>query len=1066
MDNTLLYHFNTLHDLGEFAHGLTAVLAHLYGFFLTVFGVLVGDLAFAVQECNRQNCPGSAYNAITAAWANIGYMTHSDFLYLITDTKFGYWAALLYAIGAVGALVSVALNSPPRQWVWFLIGPGLYWFLVDTQKDVTGVAWRVAGKDLPMQEVWKNAETGLANTQLVQRLGLQVNKEGSPGQYPVAYPLILLDDVFSATTNRLISFIGMSRQEGRGGSDSNLARKEGQEEGPWYLLSTMKWGMLENIVGVQARDPDVRDALVTFLASECGDHFKKGVDAGNYLAASQARGVKLPSRVLKGTWDTEFDGLQEKIVSRYQEFAQGLDTDVIPTPRALIRLFGQDPDTRGSFRQFSQKFGGATNEADRSGRTVEIVCSEYLYVILQALRWESGHAFWQLVRSAPDGFTRTSILKSLFYGWDVRVQSDAEMAEGEQYEHFTKYLILVYMLRNELMFAPQITEAGQRFAPSEQTRNFTESYVRAQGSRAKAGELYNWAVMMPYVQGILTYIILIAYPFAAMLMVIPGYWKAFFTWITFFAWVKIWDVGFALVHTLERSVWAMIGNNSSMSRVASLLIQSAEEVGTVEVGKDGACSGPNLRRLCAVPDVKEQSDLSMEQAWYLLDNALLLSGSADLDLANGYYIYIMAALYFAVPAVTGQLVLGAKAGLGNLAFNSVSQNASEAGGAAKSGTVGEAINRLSTNQQSLGQAAKAKSLRQSGLALQHFENANAAMDADIAGQRIGAVGKQYEAIAGAKGLTQKSHGLAVGEWQALGDLRKGKASQNDSSTDAGTGLGDDAAKAANAAATTVNKSGGIGGAFQSLLGYGMGAQSRDLNGAAQAASARSGALGLNLGLDGAVNSLRSGGFKSYGGRLEQQADFGAQTAAWEAKNDFATHLSGIGGIAGLNPGSLAPGAKPDSMAGLALAGDLGSGAQRAARYSGFGFMDGVSAFRQNNAHRGSQSYMHNWQPFSMFGAVGGGVGTAESRVTGGISSGWQGLQKMWSDVSQIKADPVGYFSKAAQGSDVSKGYENTASVLTADNIQQGVTASVEWLNGPKPETPKAEPPTPLPIEKR
>jgi hypothetical protein len=444
-----------------------------------------------------------------------------------------------------------------------------------------------------------------------------------------------------------------------------------------------------------------------------------------------------------------------------------------------------------------------------------------------------------------------------------------------------------------------------------------------------------------------------------------------------------------------------------------------------------------------VPDVKEQGDLSMEKAWTLLDNALLLTGSADLDLANGYYVYIMAALYFAVPAVTGQLVLGAKAGLGNLAFNNISQNASEAGGASKSGTVGDTINRLQTNQASLGQAAKAKSMRQGGLALQHFENANAAMDADIAGQRLEAVGKQARGQADARGLTQQSHGLQAGkggEYEALKNLWKSDAKPaDDPSTKAGTGFGDKGAGALSAASSVVGGAAGLLKTYgEPLLQYGMGAQSRDLSAASQAASARSGALGLNLGLQGANNSLRSGGFKTYGGRLEQEADFAAQMAAWEAKNDFATHLSGLGGVAGLNPGNLNPGAKPDSMTGLALAGDLGAGAKRAANYSGFGFMQGVDGFLKTNAHRGASSYMHNWQPFSMFGAVGGGIGTAESRTTG----------VLWSAGSQIFTNPTNWptnLKQATVGSDAAKGYANSGGSLTGDNIQQAFDNTMDRL---------------------
>lgn len=924
---------------------------------------------FRVNQCDPNSCPGSAYNLVTAAWANIGYMTHSDFLHLVTGTGFGLWAPLFYIMGAIGGLIGIALNSPPKNWTWLMIGPGIFSFLVGTTKDVSGVAWRVAGKYQPMEEVWKDAETGIGNTYLVKRLGLSVNKNDGPGgQYPVAWTLVFLDGLFSSTTNRIVSWIGIGSQEGTGGADSNLAQKEGDGTGPWYILANLKWGMLENIVGVNARDPDVRDALVTFLASECGDQFKKGVDTGAYSAASQSRGSSLPSAVLK-------DGASGSILSftganlnfgSYKKFVHGMDTEVIPTPRSIIRLFNQPKSTQGSFREFTEKWRN-NDDADNSGRTVEIVCSEYLWVVIQALRWESGHAFWQLVRSSPNGFTRTALLKSLFYGWDIRQTSTSQWASDAQLEDFVKQLIFLHMLKNELLFAPQITETGQRFAPSEQTRNFTEAYVRDQGSRSKAGELYNWAVMMPHVQGILTYLVCISYPFACMLMVIPGHWKALFTWVTFLAWVKTWDIGFAIVHTLERSVWAMIGNHSSMARVANMVIQTADHVGTVTVGTVADCQGDNLSELCAIPDVKESEILTQPNAWALLDKSLLLMGSADLDLSTGYYIYIMSALYFAVPAVTGQLVLGAKAGLGSIATQGLQGGASEAGNAAKSGRGGEVTNNLATNDKSQDAAARTKSQRNSGLALAQFDTANAAMDADMSANRIGGV-------AGGLNNAAKGSELRANSYASRARLLEPAASFAQQAK----GL----AIPPRAKESTGAGEGATGGLLSTIAAGGnfLVASAQDnLTHGQLGASARAGHFGAGADWAKMRAGLMSSGFKDYAGKLGAEAEFNANTDAWDSKNAYATHVSGMAGVYGANAGSLAPGNKPTDALGLALSGNLGSSANSAARYSGGGFLSNANSMTSaGQAAFGSSLFQSSWDGgFSRVGATLHTIGAGE-----------------------------------------------------------------------------------------
>ncbi len=1033
----------------------TDVVSVVLNIALTLVGGLVEGLSdtvglfLAQGTCNKNNCPGSFYLPITAAWANIGYMTHGDFVYFVWNTSFGLWAALFYAVGATGALVSVAINQPPRTYMWFFLGPPIYAFLVGTPATVQGVAWRMANKDFNMEEVWRDAETGMANTALVRDLGLQTNRRTGPsGTYQVAWPMVFLDGLFSEATNNLVSWIGMQRREGRGGAQSNLFNRE-TEEGPWQLLANLKWGMVENIVGVSARDPDVRDTLVTFLTSECGDQFKKGVNSGAYSAAAQSRGANLPKTVFIGA-EPSTAGVNDKVAAggSYADFVRGLDTEAIPTPRSMVRLFNS-PAITGSFRQFSNSFSGT--QAFDSGRLTDIVCSEYLYMIVQAMRWEAGHSYHQLLRSFPDGFTTAeSALKTLFYGWNLRPEEEAALVEGPELVKYTKHLILVHMIRNELMYAPQVTEQGQRFAPSEQARNYTEGFVRQQGSRAKYGELYQWAVMMPHVQGVLAYLVLIGYPFAAMLMVIPGYWKAFFTWVSFFAWVKLWDVGFAIVHTLERSVWAMIGNHSAMARVGRRLIQTAEAAGSdVQVnctssggGGGGTGAVEKLSQLCSVPEVKEAGGFDEDKAWFLFDQAMLLSGSLDLDLSNGYYIYIMAALYFAVPTVTGQLVLGAKASLGGVATQALGQSAQEAGGAAKSGTVGENVNKISTNQSSIDQAGRAQSYRKSGLAKQTLDAQNAAMDADIRGSEIGILQRAFGATADARKDTLEGHQANQAFWGATqGALERtagiggttiiqgptGQGGANNNTGKAAPGLKADLTGGASGAAPQVDASAGsassasggsssAGLASQSSGNTGKGTSATattpptngdnsslagrlvnkaadqgwdSIKGFAKAggrgalqypgwgmagmtnfysqdlfnARAQSNAAGLDFGMQKAGADLAKSGFQAYGQSLGAEADFEASSAAWDAKNAYATHMAGMAGINGANPGSAAPGAKPSQMRELAGGGVLGQDTRNSAHYGGLGFRSAANRMFDRNRSNGASLYLNSWQPF-------------------------------------------------------------------------------------------------------
>jgi hypothetical protein len=848
-----------------------------------VFGADYSLISFSVEsgtKCTSTSCPGSFYTAIATAWANIGYVTHADVLRFLSTTHFGKWAILLYIAAAVGGLIGVATNSPMRNYTWFFIGPALFSFLVGTTMKVQGVNWVVANRAAEdMSEVWKNAEAGLANTRLVKDGLLKINgKYGPQAQYEVAMPMVFLDELFSATANILIEWTGIGRQVDNGGGESNLSSRKKSGKDAWWLVSNLKWSYLENLTANTIRNPDIRDAFVTFLASECGDVFKQGIDSANYIAATQARG---PSSI-----ETVFNDNDKKDYLNMQILLGGTS---ISTPRSLARVFKEKVNRgeKGSFLQFSPSL---KSEPQKYGRTYGIVCSEYLWTIIQALRFEAGSAYYQLIRSAPDGFEEEGFVETLFYGWDVREQIGQD-TDLEKQRAFLKHLILAYIIRNELIAAPQITTVDQRYAPAEQSRSYSEANIRAYGSKGKFIEIYNAAIMMPYLQGILAYCLIVAYPIACMMVILPGHYKAFFTWVSFFAWVKLWDVGFAMVHVLERSVWAMLGNNSYMGAKARTLVEVAKNTGTIGVSVRQGVPPSQLEPLTAVCSMRaggdstacagQAIDQSMKNALELFDQMLVVGANIDLDLSNGWYIYIMSALYLAVPAVTGQLVLGAKAGSAGLIKDAFSGVGNDGAQAAKTGAQHKDVNALTSNKGSIGQMAYAKALRKGtgadgqspSLAMQGVEAGNRAMRENMAGAKVGLAAGDRAAMADVAGKT-------------LGSLDRG--------------------------GVLLNTGGGGGGGGAS--GFGVAA-------AKVAYGRRSDNMGVAASAQGRMAAYEekgrgyvAQGHNTMADRIGAGADFDAQSAAWEARNEFASHASAMAGIAGMNAGSLSPGEKPSHNA--------------------------------------------------------------------------------------------------------------------------------------------------------
>ena len=969
----------------------------------SVFGADHSFVSFSVQsatKCTSTTCPGSFYTAITTAWANIGYVTHADVLRFLNTTHFGKWAVLLYIAAAITGLIGVATNSPMRNYTWFFIGPALFSFLVGTTMKVQGVNWVVANRAADdMSEVWRNAEAGLANTRLVKDGLLTVRgKYGPQAQYEVAMPMVFLDELFSATANILIEWTGIGRQVDNGGAESNLSNKatSGGKDA-WWLLANLKWSYVENITASTIRNPDVRDAFVTFLASECGDLFKQGIDSGAYIAATQARGATPIETVFNANDSKDYKVMQDL-----------LGSTSIPTPRSLGRLFKEKPgggsgNATGSFLNFSPVLKEKPRD---SGRGYGIVCSEYLWTIIQALRFEAGSAYYQMIRSSPDGFDEEGFVTTLLYGWDVREKLGDDIQEEHQ-KAFLKHLILAYIVRNELISAPQLTTVDQRYAPAEQSRSYSEANIRAYGSKAKFIELYNAAVMMPYLQGILAYFLVVAYPIACMMVILPGHYKAFFTWVSFFAWIKLWDVGFAMVHVIERGVWAMIGNNSYMGSTARTLIEVAGKVGGIGVENPNTTFvGPQtpamlsareaIPRVCSLATGSIDAskcpsagvDQGVKEAFELFDKLLMVGANVDLDLSNGWYIYIMSALYLAVPAVTGQLVLGAKAGSAGLVKDAFSAVGNDGAQAAKTGAQHKDVAALTANSASLGQAAYASAMRKAqgkngSLLAQGFAAGNASMDLGVAGSNESLVA---DSLGKKAGVADK----ALGSYQrAWGQTRAGLGVV--------TGIGGAAADGIGAGGAGGSGAGGAAGSqrLAKVLGGAMkplesGGEFAGAGGAVQMGQ-RADKLGVEASAAGMDASWRrsaadqaAGGLRDYKGNLGSQAHFEAESAAWEARNQFASHAAAQAGIAGMNAGSIAPGQKPQDSTGMAMSGMMDNfGSQQnantgryeairpeagsagdvsgAASYSGTGFQTMVGDnMNRGIANNGSSMIMGEW----------------------------------------------------------------------------------------------------------
>lgn len=989
------------------------------------------------------NCPASTFSAVSAAYATLGYYAQSDMLDMLSWSNFNVLAPLVYCIAAVAGFVSLAVGQPPRIWVWYFLGPALYSYLIYTRVETTGVRWQIGHVPQNGEEVWRIAEVGVGNLHIMNRPAhLQIGHvldwagitDGVPNVW-VSDFFLWYDATLSSFINDFVSFVGpyslMNAINPWDGSNVSLAGWFNGDDAPstdrWYLLSNLKWSVIENITSAKLTNPAARDAFATFMGSLCGEAFAESVDIASFTTAANARGANLPETVFKHLNPALNGAISQP--NNMEFLARRLRTTMADYSNSSLQKLLYDTSV-GSFRK-SVSWVPPVDSLISETPPTSISCATYLEILIAYFRWEAARIFVSLVNDSPNtkfNFLNTASLEdkatklvyNLFYGWDIKKNrfSNIENLFGNPLDpaesrQFLMDLILIHLMRNEFAIVTQPVDV--RFTGAHLAKTYSEGQMRTVGSKSKFGEMYIWATLMPYAQGLGLYYLAMLYPFACIMMLVPGMHKSLITWMTFWGWLKLWDVGFALVTSIEKTVWASIGSSSRMGALHSKVVDMQEwghtnfdalfaeapadiqqyiyrNVNVCLVGADGV-----LGNVC---DPSASTDFNgyalgilpadMLNSFKMLDRAMTIGPAIDLDLSNSYYIYIMAALYFAVPAVAAQLVLGAKAGAASLMTHAFGQNASEAGRAAGSGYSGDLTQRVGANKASIGQAAEAAAYQKSGLALAALSASNeqvmnsaqgALAQASSTGAgylqqgKFGLVNESWanQASVAGQNWAYAGHKAVLGDTglrSALGFRRAGAAPEaTGASEGSATGVtpGQVAKTVGGETLAAIPRAAGAEAYFIAGM-YGQRGQmgvtraiAAQKTWALEAQEATNAAqAGFNV--EGFGHSATATGLGRGASLLQQQAGFSAGMARWDTMNRMGAQLSGSLAAQGVSPGMLDPGPKPNSMEGMALSGMLGGDAQSAAQYTtpGGGFYGWASSAKAGlNASYGENAV---WSP--------------------------------------------------------------------------------------------------------
>ncbi len=366
-----------------------------------------------------------------------------------------------------------------------------------------------------------------------------------------------------------------------------------------------------------------------------------------------------------------------------------------------------------------------------------------------------------------------------------------------------------------------------------------------------------------------------------------------------------------------------------------------------------------------------------------------------------------------VPGITGQLVLGAKAGMASALTQGIGSAAERAGGAAGSGYTSDLTQGLRANQESVGQAAKAAHYQRGGLAAKVLEASNAQTMAGIQGSAISAKATKADRIG--QGAQQTASG-----WQTVGgqfDSNLGAltaSAPGDGLARAGAGL-----RAANTTMTA----------------------GKQLDALATQKAAN--AVGFFANAEGFEARATESALGAGSRMMQARTQFGAEQAAFRAQNKMGAQLDGWASARGVSAGMLG-GQKTSPFEGLAASGLSGQEAKdQASRFDPFGFNGGggvYSSISQEAAGLGNKS-----------DAPGADVAPSLGEYNEAYWKGVGGRAAKALEGTKIGKEALADFNKAT-GGNVQSSFKDFAGKLVG-NVNE--TASDATTAIPDPPTPGA-----------
>jgi hypothetical protein len=481
----------------------------------------LGDLLSRGFDPIQLDAKGGVGNMISGVLQTKGMMDQAKML--IDFKEIMVWiAALGWLFSICLAIGSVAVFGDYRQGAYLLVGPALFYFMIETKTNINGTDVRIG--DRQVEDADGQQKTLL---DFVTNIGGGTDVE-------VSFFFALYDEVVTELVQAIVEvFIQTAEKE-----DLRVVARERALN--FVLHSTAQENGFNRLIG-------------EIHHGQCARVF-------NSIIRQADAGLKnVPKKIRED--DDLTDDLDRMMGKPWTNPIRPVDNESVAF---LIAM------KNGGVKGFEDVPFTDPQEIDKNNASCEEIWNWVRYASYNL----AGEKllidnFLGSVKSQKDDIPWEQAYADM-KKWIVSVKSrilDAAGVAVTNEDEKAKWMLASYIYKNSLENSTIAALSSSAFnrAPFN-AKEFELVYGPLSRSEAHGGffKLNYFAKSVPYIQGMLLYLLSIAFPFFAVLLVVPGRAASFMVWCSLWAWVKSWDVGFAIIHVARDIMWNMLGDQTNI----------------------------------------------------------------------------------------------------------------------------------------------------------------------------------------------------------------------------------------------------------------------------------------------------------------------------------------------------------------------------------------------------------------------------------------------------------------------------------------------------------------------